>query len=80
MLRCRALGHRFRFVADGGRLHWYCERGCGAYGTRDYASADDARRYAHALDRDPRDDLGRRAPPFGLLPLWLADRLRARRR
>jgi hypothetical protein len=79
MLRCRALGHRVRFVADGAQLRWYCERGCGVLGTRDYASAEDARRYARALDRDRRADLGRRAPPFGLLPLRLAHRLRARR-
>ena len=78
MLRCRTLGHRLRFVADGPQLRWYCERGCGAQGTRDYATADDARRYARALDRDPRDDLGRRAPPFGLLPLRFAQRLRRR--
>jgi hypothetical protein len=79
MLQCRLLGHRVRFVADGARLRWYCERGCVAEGDRDYASAEDARRYARALDRDPRTDLGRRAPPFALLPLRLAHRLRARR-
>jgi hypothetical protein len=80
MLHCRLLGHRVRFVAEGAQLRWYCERGCGAEGTRDYANAEDARRYARALDRDPRADLGRRAPPFALLPLRLAHRLRARRR
>jgi hypothetical protein len=80
MLRCRALGHRLRFVADGAQLRWYCERGCGAHGTREYVSEEDARRYARALDRDPRADLGRRALPFALFPLRLAHRLRARRR
>jgi len=80
MLRCRLLGHRVRFVADGPQLRWCCERGCGAQGTRDYTSAEDARRYARALDRDPGADLGRRAPPFGLLPLRLAHRLRTRGR
>ena len=36
-----------------------------------------ALRYARAFDREDRDDLGRRAPLFGLFPLRL---LRAARR
>jgi hypothetical protein len=76
MLRCRALGHRHRFVADGSVLRWHCSR-CGApLGTRDYPSAAAAERYARALDRGDGADLGRRAPPFALLPLRLASRLR----
>jgi hypothetical protein len=30
MLRCRVLGHRFRFSSDGNVLSWRCARGCGA--------------------------------------------------
>ena len=64
-------------------MHWSCERGCGAGGERNYPSERDARRYASALDREDRDDLGRRAPLFGLLPLRLgraAMNRRSRRR
>ena len=81
MLRCRLLGHRYRFRADGATMRWECERGCGeAGGSKRYASARDARRYASALDRDPRDGIGRRAP-LGLLPLrmWRGARDRAER-
>jgi hypothetical protein len=80
MLRCRLLGHRLRFAADGAQLRWHCARGCGAGGARYYKSADDARRYARALARGPHEGLGRSAPPFGLLPLRIADRMRGRRR
>lgn len=52
-------------------MHWECERGCGAGGSKRYRSANDARRYAAAFDSADRDDLGRRAP-LGLLPLRLA--------
>jgi hypothetical protein len=34
MLRCRLLGHRFRFSADGSTMRWDCERGCGAGGEK----------------------------------------------
>jgi hypothetical protein len=75
MLRCRALGHRHRFVADGSVLRWHCDR-CGAsLGERRYPSAAAAERYAGALDRADRGS-GRYAPPFALLPLRLARRLR----
>jgi len=70
MLSCRLLGHRFRFNSDGPTMRWACERGCGAGGEKRYATADDAARYARALDREDRQDLGRRAP-VGLLPLRL---------
>jgi nucleotide-binding universal stress UspA family protein len=33
-LRCRLLGHRFRFESAGAIMSWHCERGCGAGGTR----------------------------------------------
>jgi hypothetical protein len=76
MLRCRLLGHRFRFSADGSTMRWDCERGCGAGGEKRYATPVEAERYARGLDREDRHDLGRRAP-VGLLPLRL---LRAARR
>jgi hypothetical protein len=80
MLRCRLLGHRFRFSADGETMRWECQRGCGAGGSKRYQAAEDAQRYARALDREDRDDLGRRAPLIGLLPLRIARALRQRRR
>jgi hypothetical protein len=69
VLRCRVLGHRFRFDVDGPVLRWTCQRGCGASGAKTYPSPERARRYAAAFDREDRDDLGRRAPLIGLLPL-----------
>ena len=75
MLSCRVLGHRPRFSADGVTLRWSCERGCGAGGSKTYANAADARRYAAALDRPDSDDIGRR-PLLSLLPLRLARRRR----
>ena len=80
MLSCRLLGHRFRFTSDGETMHWRCERGCGAGGQKRYPTAEDALRYARALDREDRDDLGRRAPFVGLLPLRLLRAARERRR
>ncbi len=59
-------------------MTWRCERGCGAGGTRTYADPGEAARYAAALDREDREDLGRRAPLFGLLPLRLWRMLRRR--
>jgi hypothetical protein len=79
MLRCRLLGHRFRFTSEGDTMRWSCERGCGAGGAKRYATAGDARRYARGFDREDRDDLGRRAP-LGLLPLRLLRGRRRRRR
>ena len=72
MLRCRVLGHRYRFRADGPTMRWACARGCGTAGEKRYGSARDAARYARALDGEDRDDLGRRAPLIGLLPLRIA--------
>jgi hypothetical protein len=80
MLRCRLLGHRFRFSSEGETMRWRCERGCGAGGVKRYAAAADAERYARAFDRLDRDELGRRAPFFGLLPLRLARAARRRDR
>jgi hypothetical protein len=77
-LTCRVLGHRHRFSADGATMRWTCARGCGAGGEKTYPSAAAARRYAAAFDREDREDLGRRAPLVGLLPLRLARRLRRR--
>jgi hypothetical protein len=78
MLRCRLAGHRFRFTSDGATMRWECQRGCGAGGSKEYASAADATRYAAAFDREDRQDLGRRAPLIAGLPLRLARALRRR--
>jgi hypothetical protein len=79
MVRCRVFGHRYRFTAEGAQMRWACGR-CGHEGgVKRYPTAEDARRYAAAFDREDRADLGRRAPYFGLLPLRLA-RLLLRRR
>jgi hypothetical protein len=75
---CRALGHRYQFRAEGTQLIWTCERGCGDGGQKCYPSAEQAQRYAAAFDRRDSDDLGRRAPLLGLLPLRLWRRLRSR--
>jgi hypothetical protein len=79
MVRCQLLGHRFRFTSEGDMMRWSCQRGCGAGGAKRYPSADDALRYASAFDREDRDDLGRRAPLIGLLPLRIVRAVRARR-
>jgi hypothetical protein len=80
MTRCGLLGHRYRFFAEGEVMRWQCERGCGAGGAKRYASAQDARRYARAFDREDRDDLGRRAPFLGMFPLRLVRMARDRER
>jgi hypothetical protein len=80
VLRCRLLGHRFRFSTDGATMHWSCQRGCGAGGEKRYDTAADAERYASAFDREDREDLGRRAPLVGLFPLRLARALKRHRR
>ncbi|MDR7303413.1 hypothetical protein [Haloactinomyces albus] len=74
MWSCRLLGHKYRFRAEGPEMLWACERSCGAGGSKSYATAADATRYARAFDRQDSDDLGRRAPLIGLLPLrmWRA--------
>ena len=75
-IACRLLGHRPRFRADGATMRWDCVRDCGMQGEKRYASAADAERYAHALDRDtPAATLGKRAP-LSLTVLRLARRRR----
>lgn len=68
---CVVFGHDYRFGADGSAMRWACSRGCGAGGTKTYATAAEATRYAQAFDRRDSQDLGRRAPLIGLLPLRL---------
>jgi hypothetical protein len=80
MLRCRLLGHRFRFSSEAETMRWQCQRGCGAGGEKRYASAEDAVRYATAFDREDREDLGRRAPLVALFPLRLMRAARRRSR
>jgi len=75
---CRLLGHRFRFETDGATMRWHCGRDCGAGGAKAYATEHDAERYARAFDRRDREDLGRRAPLVGLLPLRLLRTVRRR--
>jgi hypothetical protein len=70
MLRCRLLGHRFRFTSTRTEMRWDCARGCGAGGAKRYDTAEAAERYARAFDREDRDSIGRRAP-LGLTPLRL---------
>jgi hypothetical protein len=70
MWGCRLFGHRMRFCSEGATMRWSCERGCGAGGEKRYPSAEAARRYASAFDREDREDLGRRAP-LGMFPLRL---------
>jgi hypothetical protein len=79
MLRCRLVGHRLRFASAGSTMRWECRRGCGVHGSKSYATAEDAARYARGLNREDRDDLGRRAPLVGLLPLRIIRALRRRR-
>lgn len=56
-------------------MHWTCERDCGqASGCKTYPTAQQALRYATAFDR--RNELGKRAPLIGLLPLRLWRRFR----
>ena len=60
-------------------MYWECQRGCGAGGSKRYASAEDASCYARGFDREDRADLGRRAPLLGLFPLRLLRAFRQRR-
>jgi hypothetical protein len=78
MVRCRVLGHRFRFSSEANTMRWSCQRECGAGGAKRYPTSEDAARYAAAFDHEDREDRGRRAPMFGLLPLRIARALRAR--
>jgi hypothetical protein len=80
MLRCRLLGHRYRFSHEGCTLLWSCPRECGASGHKRYPTVEEAERYARAFDRRDIDSLGRHAPLFGLYPLRLWRAWRDRRR
>ena len=52
-------------------MRWACER-CGEDGgSKTYATAAEAQRYARAFDRRDAEDVGKR-PLLSLLPLWLA--------
>jgi hypothetical protein len=71
MLACRVLGHRYRFWTEGAMMLWECER-CGQPGgSKQYASAQDATRYALAFDHEDREALARRPAMLSLLPLRL---------
>ncbi|MGH2873416.1 MAG: hypothetical protein ACRDL5_13275 [Solirubrobacteraceae bacterium] len=73
---CRLFGHRYRFSATGEVMSWSCQReGCTSTGSKRYRTATEAEHYAAALDREDRDQLGRRAPLFGLLPLRIWRRI-----
>lgn len=50
-LRCRIVGHRWEFVAEGNDVVWFCGRGCGEAGRRTYEDAKEARRFAAAFAR-----------------------------
>ncbi|MFV9636788.1 DUF1660 family phage protein [Mycobacterium neumannii] len=77
-LGCSIFGHNPTFRADGRIMRWKCERCGDAQGAKEYATADDARRYAKAFNKRDTDDLGKRAPLLGLLPLRLWRALRRR--
>jgi hypothetical protein len=77
VVRCKLLGHRYRFSSDGRTMRWRCQRACGAGGSKSYATPEIARRYAVAFNREDRDDIGRRAP-LGLTPLRIARAWRSR--
>jgi hypothetical protein len=64
------LGHSYRFSTEAATMRWSCER-CGEEGgSKTYASAAEAERYARAFDRRDVEDVGKR-PLLSLLPLWL---------
>jgi hypothetical protein len=60
-------------------MTWSCERGCGASGSKDYGSAEEAALYARGFDREDREQLGRRGP-LGLFPLRMVHAARPRTR
>jgi len=73
---CAVFAHDYSFEASGSELIWRCTRGCGAEGRRTYSSAAQAAQLAAAFNRRDTDDLGKRAPLIGLLPLRLWRRIR----
>ena len=76
MLRCRLLGHRFRFGADGATMRWRCERGCGAGGEKRYSTVAEAERYARGFERERAGTAGETA--LGALPVRLLRSIRGR--
>ena len=78
MTRCGLIGHRMRFWAEGSTVRWGYERGSGEEGSKAFGSSRDANRYARAFDCEDRDDVGRRAPLMGMLPLRTWRRLSGR--
>ena len=68
---CRVFGHRPEFRADGTTMSWQCRRCGDEAGEKQYPTAQAAERYAAAFNRHGTDDLGKRAPLIGLLPLRL---------
>ena len=76
MLSCRIFGHQPVFRTEGAILRWECGHGCGDGGSKTYDSAEAAARYAAVFNKRDADDLGKRAPVIGLLPLRLWRRFR----
>lgn len=74
-LRCRVLGHDFDFTADLNTMTWQCSR-CSAGASKSYPTPADAARFAATFNSRDFDDLGKRAPLIGLLPLRLWRRWR----
>lgn len=77
-LGCRVFGHDPTFHAEGRTMRWACRRCGDAQGAKQYATAADAKRYAAAFNKRDADDLGKRAPLLGLLPLRLWRMMRRR--
>jgi hypothetical protein len=61
-------------------MRWACARGCGAGGSKEYGTAEQALRFARELDIEDRDRPGRRPPLISLLPLVVVRRLMRRRK
>ena len=59
-------------------MRWACGRCGGSSGAKEYGSDAEADRYAAAFNKRDTDDLGKRAPLIGLLPLRIWRRLRRR--
>ncbi len=72
---CRLLGHKFVFRAEADLMVWECSR-CGAWSSKRYPTSDEAARFAKVLNVRATDELGKRAPLVGLLPLRVWRRLR----
>ena len=56
-------------------MRWECSRGCGSGGSKLYATAEEANRYARGLESD-RPTTGGRMPLVSTLPLRLFRRTR----